>query len=627
MSTEDQLGAKAPGDIMEMFEGPSDEGLADEQRALVEAAKQTFLDLEKLTKNILLYGRDHQTTQRFQDKVYGALIELIGDAENIEFEVGPYEFTLFEQTVFENPNPERNYIYKLYLDGIRRLVFGRALTAEELSRFVDILLTDWDDVELFEDDSVTLLWSADLPSIQYSVLDNFAEDIREGDANIYTVPGVINQVRTAGIFQEGEAESGHGAPRRLTRVNLENAKLDSVDLDNFKEVYFAMDEAEFRKLRTLLHTTGREKLEKFIEILFKVHLIQELSEEDRRGRITALFDRISDLLLESHQVGELERLLRTIRRLTGPEDRVIRENVLAIEHIVEHWSAQPFIDRVTLGLRQPDFRETPSVIAICELLSRRAAPHIARVALRQEAPDLRTRLLELVKDKLSTQERAVADLIATADKRGAHQLLDVLKTVIDPDDLAYAIGVAMKNPDPAVRLEGLSHIPTRDLERYQRILVNALSDGTKMVRSKSIHLLARIRKSIIAEQIQLRIDAPEFSDFEVDEKRRFYAASALTGGDPRRWFEQLNSNKLLATKGQEVERHCAAIALGISLYRDAVPLLEQESTRRLRAPLVTEGINWALQHIDCSREERTRQLYELFFYGRLSAKSEEPANG
>ena len=148
MSTEDQRAAKTPGDIMEMFEGPSDEGLADEQRALVEGARQTFLDLEKLTKNILLYGPDHQTTQRFQERVYSALMELIGDAENIEFEVGPYEFTLYEQTVFENPNPERNYIYKLYLDGIRRLVFGRTLSADELNRFVEILLTDWENVEL-----------------------------------------------------------------------------------------------------------------------------------------------------------------------------------------------------------------------------------------------------------------------------------------------------------------------------------------------------------------------------------------------------------------------------------------------------------------------------------------------
>jgi hypothetical protein len=621
MSTENQSNDEVSGDLMEMFEGPSDEGLGEAQRSQVAAARQTFLELEKLTKNILLYGREHQTTERFSERVFSSLIELIGQQEEIEFEVGPYEFTLFEQTVLENPNPERNFIYKLYLDGIRRLIFCRDITADQFGKFVDVLLTDWDDVELFEDDSVTLLWSANLESIKYSVLDNFAEDIREGDDNIYTVPGVIQQVRTSGTFQEGESESGHGVPRRLKRVNLVNSKIESNDLDNFREVYFAMDEAEFKRLRTVVHTTGREKLEKFIEILFKVHLIQELSEEDRRGRITALFDQISDLLLENHEVGELERLLRTIRRLTGPEDRVIRENVLAIEHIVEHWSAQPFIERVTVGLRRPDFREIPSVIAICEMLSRRAAPHIARVAVRVEDSETRNQLLELVKAKLSTQERPVADLLKEVDKRGSHQLLEVLKTVIDPDDFAYAVGIAMDNHDPSVRLEALGMIPTRDLERYQRILVSALADRAKMVRSKAVHLVARIRKPLISESIQRRIDSPEFQGYELDEKRRFYAACALTSTSPKRWLEQFQSNTLLATKGQDVERHCAAIALGICLCREAIPLLEKESKRRLRSNLVAEGVEWALQHIEHDREERTRQLYELFFYGRLSSGS------
>ncbi len=623
MSIEDNTAGEVPGDLMEMFEGPSDEGLSDQKRAQIETARRTLLELAKLTKNILLYGRTHQTTERFSERVFISLQELIGDEDSVEFEVGPYEFTLYQQTVLENPNPERNYIYKLYLDGIRRLIFERDISPDEFNRFVDILLTDWEDVELFEDDSVTLLWSADLKSIKYSVLDNFAEDIREGDDNIYTVPGVIQKVRTAGTFQEGEAESGHGVPRRLKRVNLVDAKIDSSDLDNFREVYFAMDEAEFKRLRTVVHTTGREKLEKFIEILFKVHLIQELSEEDRRGRITALFDRISDLLLENKEVGELERLLRTIRRLTGPEDRVIRENVLAIEHIVEHWSAEPFIERVAQGLRHPDFNEVPSVIAICEMLSKRAAPHIARVALRIEEPEKRTMLLDLVKAKLSTQERAVADLLRDAQKRGAHDLFELLKMVIDPDDFAYAIETAMANNDPSVRLEALSNIPLRKLERFQRTLVATLSDRSKMVRSKAIHLVARIRKPIISEQIQQRIDSADFQSYEIDEKRRYYAACALTGGPPNRWLEQFNSNKLIATKGKEVERHCAAVALGICLCRDAVPLLEKESKRRLRSNLVAEGVVWALQHIECTREERTRQLYELFFYGRLSMTGAE----
>ena len=151
---------------------------------------------------------------------------------------------------------------------------------------------------------MTLLWSADFQNIKYTTLDNFAEDIRTDDQNVYTVPAVISRVRQVGQFSAGE-EAGHsGVSRRLKRVDLSGSRLSSADLSECSAVYFAMDELEFATLKRALHTTSREKLEKFIEILFKVHLIQELSEEDRRGRITALFDRLADLLIHNN-VGEL----------------------------------------------------------------------------------------------------------------------------------------------------------------------------------------------------------------------------------------------------------------------------------------------------------------------------------
>ena len=135
----------------------------------------------------------------------------------------------------------------------------------------------------------------------------------------------------------------------------------------------------FRHLRTVVHTTGREKLEKFIEIFQGT-----LDPGDRRGAASrshhSPFRSNCRLASDRGDIGELERLLRTIRRLTGPDDRVIRENVLAIEHIVEHWSAQTFIDRVTIGLKKEDFHYVLLKIAICRLLSNRAAPHLARVA-------------------------------------------------------------------------------------------------------------------------------------------------------------------------------------------------------------------------------------------------------
>ena len=50
-------------------------------------------------------------------------------------------------------------------------------------------------------------------------------------------------------------------------------------------------------------------------------------------------------------------------------------------------------------------------------------------------------------EKLIGQQRAIADLLATADREHAHDLLQILLDVEDPDDLQYAIQVAMENGD------------------------------------------------------------------------------------------------------------------------------------------------------------------------------------
>ncbi|MEE2788699.1 MAG: hypothetical protein VX589_15280 [Myxococcota bacterium] len=608
--------------LMEVFEAPERAALSDAQSEIVQLAQNAFVELEKLSKNIALYGIDHQSIERFQVRFHEAITLMIGERDACEIAVGPYELLVFDYPVMENPQPERNFIYKLYLDGVRRLAFRRGVTLSELNAFVQVLNTDWDDPKLFEDDSVTLLWSANLTYVNYAILDNFAEDIRADDDNVYTVPAVIERVRKPGEFSAGNEQSDGGVSRRLKRINLSRDRITPTDLASCREVYFAMDELEFVTLKRALHTTAREKLEKFIEILFKVHLIQESSEEDRRGRITALFDRLADLLLYHDNVGELERLLRTIRRLTGPEDRIIRENILAIEHIVEHWSSQLFVDRITMNLGRTDFKYTPSVIALCTLLSKRAVPHIARALCRIKDRTIRDQLLEIVASRIAGQHAAVSALLVDCDRESAHDLLQILTTVEDPDDIFNAIQRALENPEPKVRLEAMSAIPITDLNRFKSILFRALGDLTKSVRSKAIHLLARLSSSQVAERIITTIESDNFREYDLDEKRRFHAAAALCGHDVEYWQQRFSTSGLISSKQAEADRHCSAVALGIRMHRSALDALTKETKKRFKSPLVSEGAQWAIQHMDCSREERTKQLYDLFFYGRLTMKQE-----
>ncbi|MCA9539435.1 MAG: HEAT repeat domain-containing protein, partial [Myxococcales bacterium] len=401
------------------------------------------------------------------------------------------------------------------------------------------------------------------------------------------------------------------------RLDLRGAALTLDDLAQLSESPFAMDAGELTTLRTVIQTTGRETLEKFIEILFKVNLADEASTAERAGRIVGLFDRIAELLLEGGRIGELERLLRKVRLLTGPRGKPLPENQVAIDHIFAHWSNAAFVERITGPLADPNYRFTPSVLAICGLLDARVVPALARAAGVVGTAEARAHLLALVAHRLPGHERAVAELLREVSPALAHDLVRILAPRVERTVVPFMVRAAMGNPDPTVRLEGLSLLPLDQLERHLTLLFPALHDPAKAVRSKAIHLIARVQSPDVHRRILQSIDDKAFTDFELDEKRRYFAAAALTGDANARFLELFQSGGLITRKGQDELRHCAAVALAIRLQRDAAALFDKELKRRIRSDVVAEAAEWAMQHMQCDRAERTRQLYDLFFRGVL----------
>lgn len=404
--------------------------------------------------------------------------------------------------------------------------------------------------------------------------------------------------------------------RSHRRVDLSAAGLNEGDLERFIETPFAMDEAEFHTLERVIHTHTRETLEKFIEILFKVNLADG-DGADRAGRMVGLFDRIADLLLGSGRLGELERLMRKVRLLTGPKGEALPKNERAIRRIFAHWSAPAFADRVLAPLlEQGDHRYTPSILAICALLEPTAIASIARAAGLVRADEARDALYRLTARMLPGNERPVIDLLREVQPEHGHMLIRLL-TRGDPKLRPSIARAAMANGEPKVRFEGLSVLPLVDDTQVLDLMFTALDDPARMVRSKAIHLIARVARPEVHRRVLACIDKKGFADFDLAEKRRYFAAAALTGDPRERCVGLFESGGLIRSRGQDELRHCAVVALAIRLHRDLIPAFQKELDRRLKSELVAEAATWGLQHMQSDRDERTRQLYDIFFQGEL----------
>ncbi len=602
------------GDLVKLFEGPTEAALDDAQRHQVEQAREAFRELEKLLKNTSLYGPTHESTGRFRERFYDTLKRCLAEGP-IELRVGPYTFSLHEQVVYENPTPDKNFVYKFYVDGLRRIVIDQGLRPAELDDFVDVLLLDWDDPSLFEDDAVTVLWSKDFDHLSYSVVETFDTDTQEHEEFHFTIAGVVSAVRQAG--ETAVASSQSRAARKGRPPASPEASLTDGNIERIEATDFAMDEAEFRTLRGLLGANARETLEKFIEIAFRVRLDE--ADPAHVARIDTLFDRIAQLLLKRGRLGDLERLLRKVLTLRGPDFTERPQNIDAIGHIFHRWTAEPFIHQLLQTADTPDLAYLPSLQAICALLVPAAAVTLAREIAHLQTPLVRQTLFAQLPSLISGREGHVAHLLAEAEANYAHVLLKAIGQAGNDDARGRAAEYAMKNPDDSVRFEGLSVLQGGDVLTHLELLFSALEDDTKKVRSKAIHILARIRSPQVHERLMGQIQEKGFAHYALDEKRRYYAAAALSG-DADQWFiDQLESSSgFLSRKHQDEDRHCAAVALALRMNRLAIPIFQNELRRRIRNEVVFEACRWALQHVAHDREARTRQLYDIFFRGELT---------
>jgi hypothetical protein len=598
------------GDIKQIFGGPSEDRLDPAARERLRIAQTAFGELVKLVKNIQLYGSDHQANAKFRDRLFDAMNQMLASESPLELGIGPYEFTLYEHAIYENQSPERNFVYRFFMDGVRSLRFEAGLTREELDGLVDVMLLDWTDPAYFEDDVVTMLWEKQFTHIDYSIAEAYGDVGEEGEAHHYTIEGVMANVRARA---KARVKPGEQRGRRVQAIHADVGLTDA-DLARFEEHPFAMDEAEFATLRTVIRSTGRETLEKFIEILFKVST--ELSAADRMQRVAALFKRIASWQLEQRQYGDLERLMRKVRLLGEASHAELTQTVYA------EWSTNAFVGRVLRGLNHEDCPELPSILAIVSLLDGVAVlPQVCRqlgqIRVQAHREAVAARLPHWIRNPRIAH--AVAPLLSEVDGQIAHDLLTALKTKDDPEVFQIALVAGMKNTEPKVRLECLSSFGPQQILALRDVLFTALKDPAKTVRSRALQALARVRDPQVHARFMELIGSKALDKHALDEKRRYYVAAALTGDPSARFAAMLGHGGLLnRTRGHEEARHCAAIGLAVQLAPNARELFEKELNRRLKSETVIEACRWGLVHLGLDQKRRTQQLYDLFFRGELT---------
>ena len=192
----------------------------------------------------------------------------------------------------------------------------------------------------------------------------------------------------------------------------------------------------------------------------------------------------------------------------------------------------------------------------------------------------------------------------------------------EPATAAKSLLNGLRNVETSVRLEVLAAAEKMPADHTLTLLLRSLSDADSSVRGKALHLLARRAIPAVVKGVVEVIESPRFNEFSLDEKRRFCVTYGLVGGDLTDWLKLLGSRSLIESNESIELKHCAMITLAVCIHPNSHEIFEKYEQKR-KTPMLLEAALWGRQHVGCSREERTRQLYAIFYSGKLIERRSE----
>ncbi len=158
--------------------------VADEERLSVEEDAPEIAGrlkgLQKIVNKVRLYGAEHEQAIAESRRLLEQIGPLLDEIERLELTVTADSLDLGGLPIITDPD-HAGLADNLYRDGIRQLVLRAGLTADELLQLLQILGTNFYLPQHEEDTLQSLLWTADLPHVEYESIRGIEEAIEDSE--------------------------------------------------------------------------------------------------------------------------------------------------------------------------------------------------------------------------------------------------------------------------------------------------------------------------------------------------------------------------------------------------------------------------------------------------------------
>jgi hypothetical protein len=140
------------------------------------AANGALLALTRAARSFTLYDPSNKVVRALIADYRDKQQKVLTDFGTLALEVHPFELLLGREIVYLEADRERSLAFRLFRDGVRRVVFEPGTTWEELLRLLQILSIRYTGVRQQEDDLVTLLRKAAFAHVTIEAIEGFVPE-------------------------------------------------------------------------------------------------------------------------------------------------------------------------------------------------------------------------------------------------------------------------------------------------------------------------------------------------------------------------------------------------------------------------------------------------------------------
>jgi HD-GYP domain len=554
---------------------------------------EAFTQLRKGFKTIQMYQLG---PERFASLINPALAILTDalTAGPVELQVKPMALQYADTMVWASEGRD-SIAGRLFREGIRRLNFLPGLTEDELSKLVQIILSN---PRAGGKDLTAQLFEASFVHIEYLVISGFGlgelskEQVDAGvariteylDQRLQLLPPnslLPNPLDSAQLAELGQLTQGKilTLPAFHEKVQQEWRADETARLPKQLAIFISSQLEEGQLPEQILN----QIVERLVDMILDA------------GNLASLLELLDGLEAQAVKTGPNSSARQVVRAISGElslRDRVLR---LAELHRTQRFQAPGELVRLLAGL---EVEALGSLLEALDVLGK---------------PEQRSTWLEGISHLAKSNLQLLIDSLKSDRPGHAVDLLAVLKQ-LTPTDWPKHVQEALRHPSIAVRIEVVTYLSTLKESQALRFLTEASRSSVAEVRCAAYEALVKYDSGKAAQHFLHIAHSPQWDKLPQREKELVYACLGKTQHElARQHFQEVLAQKerLLGDAVIVSTKLLAVIGLTAMADPDAQKMLRAAMDSSLTGRKVRSAIAESLEAIRVGMQERLRHSSTL----------------